>query len=113
MPEKKIDPEKFWRNWFTADAFSVEMGMVRMFGMLPSDRRCRICFSPFEGAGGFVMSSVFGRKRSSLNQYFCNACEEFAHNHPGGAEVNMSMLFADVRGSTALSESMTALEFQN
>ena len=32
--------------------------------------------------------------------------------HPGGAEVEMSMLFADVRGSTALSEQMTPSEFQ-
>lgn len=32
--------------------------------------------------------------------------------YPGGAEVEMSMLFADVRGSTALSEQMTAIQFQ-
>jgi class 3 adenylate cyclase len=30
----------------------------------------------------------------------------------GGAEVEMSMLFADVRGSTALSEGMSPIEFQ-
>jgi len=32
--------------------------------------------------------------------------------YQGGAEVEMSMLFVDVRGSTALSESMSAMEFQ-
>ena len=32
--------------------------------------------------------------------------------YPGGAEVEMSMLFADVRGSTALSEQMTPIEFK-
>jgi adenylate cyclase len=39
-------------------------------------------------------------------------CEDFARKFPGGAEVEMSMLFVDVRGSTALSEKMTPLEFQ-
>ena len=27
----------------------------------------------------------------------CNACETFAEQHQGGAEVEMSLLFADVR----------------
>jgi adenylate cyclase len=31
--------------------------------------------------------------------------------HPGGAEVTLTMLFADVRGSTTLAEHMTASEF--
>jgi adenylate cyclase len=38
-------------------------------------------------------------------------CDEASHKFPGGAEVEMSMLFADVRGSTALSEQMSATEF--
>ena len=53
-----------------------------------------------------------GRRPSSLNPNFCNVCEDFARQHPGGAEVEMSMLFADVRGSTSLSEQLTAGEFQ-
>jgi hypothetical protein len=58
-----------------------------------------------------VMRSL-GRKQSSLNPNFCNVCEDFAKKFPGGAEVEMAMLFADVRGSTSLSEQMTAIEFQ-
>jgi adenylate cyclase len=61
--------------------------------------------------GGFIMRSI-GRKQSNLNPHFCNICEDFAKMYPGGAEVEMSMLFVDVRGSTALSEQMTAIEFQ-
>ena len=33
--------------------------------------------------------------------------------HPGGAEVEISMLFADVRGSTSLAEHMSAQDFSN
>lgn len=58
------------------------------------------------------MRTVFGRERSVLNPQFCNICEEYAQKNQGGAEVEMSMLFADVRGSTALSEKMTPSEFQ-
>jgi adenylate cyclase len=59
------------------------------------------------------MRTLFGRKQSTLNPRFCNICEEFAKKTPGGAEVEMSMLFVDVRGSTALSEQMSVTEFRN
>jgi adenylate cyclase len=38
-------------------------------------------------------------------------CESFARQHQGGAEVEISMLFADVRGSTTIAERMQPLEF--
>ena len=34
-----------------------------------------------------------------------------AHKYPGGAEVELSMLFVDVRGSTSLAEQMSPVEF--
>lgn len=58
-----------------------------------------------------MVGALYGRKRSTLNPHFCNVCEDFAKKFLGGAEVEMSMLFADVRGSTALSEQMTPIEF--
>ena len=59
-----------------------------------------------------AVNMLYGRKQSNLNPHFCNMCEDFAKKFPGGAEVEMSMLFADVRGSTSLSERMTPTEFQ-
>ena len=52
---------------------------------------------------------VMGRAQSKYNPRFCIPCEKF--EHPGGAEIVLTMLFADVRGSTALAEQMSALEF--
>jgi adenylate cyclase len=46
-----------------------------------------------------------------LNPQLCNICDVFAKEHQGGAEIELSLLFADVRGSTQLSESMSPLEF--
>ena len=111
MSDQKLPVEEMWRDWFMTDAFKVEKQMFRAFRFLPHDPRCKICHSPFHGMGGFVMRSL-GRKQSSLNPHFCNICEDFAKKFPGGAEVEMAMLFADVRGSTSLSEQMTAIEFQ-
>lgn len=111
MSDPKFDVEQMWHDWFTNDAFRVERQIFRVFRYLPNDPRCKICNSPFHGIGGLLMRSI-GRKQSSLNPNFCSACEDFAKKYPGGAEVDMSMLFVDVRGSTALSEQMTAIEFQ-
>jgi adenylate cyclase len=58
-----------------------------------------------------LVRAVYGKKQSSLNPRFCSVCEDFAGKYPGGAEVEMSMLFADVRGSTALSEQMRPMDF--
>lgn len=41
----------------------------------------------------------------------CTACITFLTRHQGGAEIEGSMLFADIRGSTALAETMSPAEF--
>ena len=52
-----------------------------------------------------------GKARSERNPRYCNSCNKFIHKHPGGAEVEMTLLFVDIRGSTALAETMSATEF--
>jgi adenylate cyclase len=70
---------------------------------LPSDPRCRLCKAPFGGPGGRVMRRVgFGPSRK--NPTLCNTCFEKAPM--GGVEMEIGVLFADVRGFTALSERM-------
>ena len=84
----------------------------RIFGLLPSDPRCTSCLAPFEGTGGKFVKAVLNKKRSTLNPLMCNTCEEYVRRLDYGAEVEMSMLFADIRGSTPLAESMTPTEFK-
>ena len=52
---------------------------------------------------------LMGRDQSRFNPRYCQPCERF--EHPGGAEVVLTMLFADVRGSTTLASTMSAIEF--
>jgi adenylate cyclase len=48
---------------------------------------------------------------SPLNRRLCKMCIRSVHKHPGGAEIELSVLFADVRGSTAIAERMPPGEF--
>lgn len=108
---KSEDVGKVWWFWFTTSAFAVDKRLRGIFRMLPHDPRCRFCNAPFQGIGGIIVRALFGKQRSNLNPRFCNLCDQASREFPGGAEVEMSMLFADVRGSTALSEKMSPTEF--
>lgn len=109
--KKPVDVGSVWWFWFNTSAFDVDKRLRRINRRLPSDPRCKFCNAPFEGIGGTLERLVFGKRRSNLNPRYCNMCDEASRRFPGGAEVEMSMLFADIRGSTALSKSMTPIEF--
>jgi adenylate cyclase len=86
----------------------VPRSLYHFHGMLPANPRCKLCGSPFKGWGGLLMR-MMGRERSRYNPRFCAKCN--VYDHPGGAEVELTMLFADVRGSTTLAEHMSPREF--
>jgi adenylate cyclase len=112
MNEKKtVDIGNVWWFWFTTNAFAVDKRLRRIMRMLPHDPRCKFCNTPFQGIGGMIARVLFNKQRSALNPRYCNMCEIASREFPGGAEVPMSMLFIDVRGSTALSEKMSPTEF--
>lgn len=111
MSDDQSRIDQMWYDWFVTDAFQFEKRMGQFLRWLPRDPRCKFCRAPFEGFGGRIVRAFLGKKRSGLNPRFCNYCDDFANKHRGGHEVEMSMLFADVRGSTALSERMSPTEF--
>ena len=84
--------------------------MRRMWGALPAGPRCKLCNAPFRGPGGALMR-VIGYGPSKLNRRLCRWCLRAVDKHPGGAEVEITVLFADVRGSTAIAERMPPEEF--
>jgi adenylate cyclase len=108
-----LDVSQVWAFWFTTSAFDVDKRLRRIFRRLPSDPRCKFCNAPFRGIGGSIVRTVFHKERSHLNPAICNLCEEASRRFPGGAEVAMSILFIDIRGSTALSEKMRPLEYSH
>ena len=52
-----------------------------------------------------------GKGPSRLTPHLCKQCQGYASQHLAGAEIELTMLFADVRGSTKLTEGMPPGEF--
>ncbi len=78
---------------------------------IPSEPRCKMCAAPFGGPGRPFMR-LLGRNRWSKNPKYCGNCFNVLSTMHGGAEIEASFLFADVRGSTALAERMSPTEFR-
>jgi adenylate cyclase len=83
-------------------------GARRFWRAVPSAPRCKVCSSPFGGVGGAVVTRI-GWAPSRKNPNVCARCCD--QMPPGGAEIDVAVLFADVRGSTALAERIGASEF--
>ena len=71
----------------------------RLFRYLPSAPRCKVCNNPFGGVAGRILAAA-GFTPSRKNPNLCSRCCDALP--AGGAEVDIAVLFADVRGSTAL-----------
>lgn len=103
--------EQWWKALLTGDNPVLPFRRLRgLFSVLPSNPRCKFCHAPFEGAGAPLMRLI-GKRPSRLTPQLCRQCEAFARNIPGGAEIELTMLFADVRGSTTLAEGMNPFEY--
>jgi adenylate cyclase len=82
----------------------------RFFGRIPSAPRCKLCAAPFKGPGGLLMP-LLGHGQWPHNPKYCAGCFRIISTSHGGAEIECSLLFADVRGSTTLAEQMRPKEF--
>jgi adenylate cyclase len=106
-------PEERWRDVLMGDArghICWSPWMRRLSRAIPSDPRCKLCDHPFGRPGSFGQVIGIGRP-SKLNRRICSFCIRALQKQPGGAEIELSFLFADVRGSTALAERIPAEEF--
>ena len=85
-------------NYFMASCHSGALARYRWFNRhLPSSPRCRFCLAPFGGLG-----RVVGIKPSRKNPNYCRGCFEMAPL--GGQDMEVGVLFADLRGFTAWCE---------
>jgi adenylate cyclase len=83
----------------------------RFLRRIPSAPRCKMCAAPFGGLGSPIMRLV-GRAPWDKNHHYCGVCFTVLQNLRGGAEIECSLLFADVRGSTRLAEEMSPSRFR-
>jgi adenylate cyclase len=105
-----LEDDEFWRSYLTKGS-PREMAMRRFLVRLPKGPRCSMCAAPFGGIGAPVMRAL-GKGQSDKNPHVCQACFTYLAAHHGGAEIEMTLLFADIRGSTTLAEGMSSTEFR-
>jgi adenylate cyclase len=111
MMSNGVSVEEEWRKMLQEGISPSDKRRQGLYARLPANPRCRMCKVPFEGFGGQIMR-LFGKHPSNFNPHLCNECESFARTHIGGAEIRLSMLFADIRGSTSLAEHLPPAKFR-
>jgi adenylate cyclase len=83
----------------------------RLFRHIPSSPRCKLCAAPFRGLGSLILKPA-GYGRFAGNPAMCEKCIVVLRKQGlSGVEIPVSLLFSDVRGSTALGERLTPTEF--
>ncbi len=108
-PRSSGHDEAYWRELLSGEERRLDL-VSRVFKRLPSAPRCKLCYAPFKGPFSPVLKAV-GFRRWKLNQQMCRFCVSDLDKHKGGAEISVSLLFADVRGSTTLAEKMSPSDF--
>src|SRR3954467_2624695 len=110
MPRQST-PEAAMHGYLTGEDTSL-LRIRRVMRRVPHGPNCKLCAAPFEGIGGAVLRHV-GFGRFPGNPAICAACIKDL-NKVGvfGAEIPVSLLFADIRGSTGIGERMSPTEFR-
>jgi adenylate cyclase len=112
--------DKIW-YWYMTGEWRVEPAGGMPLGLrilspiyraIPSAPHCFECGIPMAGVGGSLLR-FNGSAPSSFSSRLCSGCEQMARSQESGAEVELSMLFADVRGSTPLAESTSTSEYKD
>ena len=109
LPPQAPESNAGWRDTLLGVSDMIQR-YRRVFRRIPSDPRCKVCLSPQGGIGGPLMTAL-GYGRYPPNPQLCNSCFRQAQRNPGGAEIEMTALFADIRGSTGMAETMASHEY--
>jgi adenylate cyclase len=110
-PSPDYEHSETWRRVLNGE-FGLLNFYRRVLGRIPSGPRCKLCLAPLKPPGSIVLRPI-GFGPSKLNRRLCRACLRGIDKRPGGAEIELSFLFADVRGSTSLAERLPAQEFSH
>ena len=103
--------DEMWKNLLTGNDPDL-VRLSRLFQRIPSAPRCKLCHAPF-GRPGSVVLKPFGWGRWAANPTMCRICARGLDRGVGGAEIEATFLFADIRGSTTLAEETSAAAFHD
>ena len=105
----KLTPEQEWHDFLAGT--HPHLHHAKPFRLVPSSPRCRLCAAPFRAPGSTIFKR-FGFTPWEKNPNLCKRCFTGLELHASlcpamtesgvhGAEVDVSMVFADVRGSAS------------
>lgn len=100
-------PEAYWQAVLSGEHPGLRRGR-QFYRLLPGSPRCKFCYVPLAGPLA-PLTRLLGKGQSNKNPRFCGDC--LTKTPVGGAEIELSLLFADVRGSTGLAERLTPAQF--
>ena len=111
MDDNKFISNNLWYHFLTGEFRApLPLGMRlyqgtmgRLYKILPSNPHCIECGIPMSGIGGGALRFM-GSTPSSFSSRLRSGCERAARKYESGAEVELTMVFADVRDSTPLAE---------
>ena len=109
MPRSNGSIDEMWRNLLEGSDPDLSR-FQRFFRRIPSAPRCKLCAAPF-GRPGSLLVRPFGFRRWAANLSLCTICARGLDKGRGGAEIEATFLFADIRGSTTLAEGLRPGEF--
>jgi adenylate cyclase len=107
QPSDQASNEVVWRQ-VLLEGHQKLLLSHRLFRHLPRPPRCKLCHNPFGGIGGKLVG-LMGFTPSRKNPNLCARCCDALPR--GGLEVDIAVLFADVRRSTALGEQLAPAAF--
>ena len=110
MARSQHELEEAWKELLAGKMTAMHKARMGLRS-IPSAPRCKLCLAPFGKPGGAFFRLV-GRGRWEGNPALCRICIAKLAKIPGGAEVEVSVLFADVRGSTGVAERMSPADFR-
>jgi adenylate cyclase len=107
----RIQTEAEFRALLTGERHGFDTTRRRL-QRIPSPPRCKLCAAPFGGPGGAVLRHV-GFSRFAGNPQLCENCiKGYSNRAIRGTEAPLTLLFADIRGSTSIGERLRPNEFR-
>ncbi|MEX1294531.1 MAG: adenylate/guanylate cyclase domain-containing protein, partial [Candidatus Limnocylindrales bacterium] len=108
LDERDAEADRYWRGLLTGETSLAPTSRVAraVFRHLPSAPRCKWCYAPYGAPFGPLLGRL-GYGRWDKNPSLCQVCMTYMEKHQGGAEVDLAVMFADLRGSTQMAATMS------